>query len=117
MDAERGKEDDGGCGGRPGDQQPGGAEQGRNDGRDHAGIEAVFGRHAGDGGKGHALGQGDDGPGEAGQQVGAQRGGGHHGPPFQEGENNTLPALLPCFVRYFLHQTSACQVVPILLSV
>ena len=55
---------DGNRGGRPGNQMPAGAEQGGDDGRHHRGIEAVFGRHAGDGGKGHALRQHDHGAGE-----------------------------------------------------
>ena len=91
--AHRGEYRDGNRGGRAGNQMPAGAEQGGDDGRHHGGIQAVFRRHAGDGGEGHALRQHDHRAGDAGDQVGLVGVVVDHRPPAQKGKNLVKPEL------------------------
>ena len=72
--------------GRSGDQVARGAEQGGDDGRHHAGVEAVLRRHAGDSGEGDALWQHHDGTGEGGSEIGFQGVALVTGHPVQEGK-------------------------------
>ena len=82
--AERGEQHDGGRGGRAGHEQPGRAEQGGDDGRDHRRVEPVLGRHPGDGSEGDALRENHEHPGHGGQCVGAHGVAIDVGPPLQE---------------------------------
>ena len=59
-------------------------KKGGDDRRDHAGIEAVFRGHAGNGGKGDSLGQGDDRPGCSSGQVHPESLAGNLRPPAQK---------------------------------
>jgi hypothetical protein len=70
-----------------------GAKQRGNDRSDHRRVEAIFRWEAGDGGEGDALGQHDDGTGEAGGEVGTQGLGIDLTHPAQEGENTQQPGL------------------------
>lgn len=70
---QRGEHHQGGGRGGTGDQMVGGAEQRRDDGRHHGGIQAILRRHAGNGGKRHALGQNHDRTGDSGHEIGLQR--------------------------------------------
>lgn len=68
-----GEDDERGRGGRAGDEVERGAEKRGHHHRHHGRVQAVFRRQAGDGGEGHALGQDDHRPGQAGPQVGLER--------------------------------------------
>ena len=74
---------------------PGGAEQGGDDRRDHAGIEPVF-RHAGNGGEGNTLRQHHDGAGQRCHQVVPQGDTIHAWQPAEEGQQ---PAHGSCTAR------------------
>ena len=82
--AERGEQHDGGRGGRAGHEQPGRAEQGGDDGRDHRRVEPVLGRHAGDRGEGDALREDHEHAGHGGQRVRTHGVAIDVGPPLQE---------------------------------
>ncbi|NDB00813.1 MAG: SulP family inorganic anion transporter, partial [Betaproteobacteria bacterium] len=68
-------------------QVPGRAPQSRHNRRQHGSIKTVLWRHAGDGGKGHALGHQNQATGQAGKQVAAQAVPVHTGPPQQKGQH------------------------------
>ena len=70
--------------GRPRHQMPGRTPQRRHHGWQHGRVQTVFGRHAGNGGKGHALGHQNQPASQAGNQVSAQRAAGDARPPAQE---------------------------------
>jgi len=63
---------------------PGRTEQGCDDRRHHAGVEAVFGWHAGNCGESDTLRQHDGGASEPGKGVGAQAAARHVSAPAQE---------------------------------
>ena len=79
-----GKHDDGDRRRRPRHQMPGRTPHGGHDGRQHRRIQAIFRRHAGNGGKRHRLRHQHQAAGQSGDRIGAQGDPVHHVPPAQE---------------------------------
>ena len=84
--ADRGENHQRNSRGRPRDQVPGRAKQGRDNGYDNSRIEPINRGHTGNHGESHALRQHDNSPRQSGDEVVFQRPAAYHWPPCQERE-------------------------------